>query len=68
MESMNERERYISNPLRLIRCGIELGGMAIRGMLQKVDDAMDVDFDPAQRIYPTVVEAPVATEEELNGM
>ena len=67
MESMNERDRYIGNPLRLLRCGIELGGMAVRGMLSKVDDALDVDFDPAQRIYPTVVEAPVATEEELNG-
>lgn len=67
MESMNERERYIGNPLRLMRCAIELGGMALTGLIRKVDDAMDVDFDPAERIYPTVVEAPVATEEELNG-
>lgn len=68
MESMNERERYISNPLRLLRCGIELGAMAIGSMIRKVDDAMDIDFDPADRIYPTVVEAPVATEEELGGL
>lgn len=71
MESMNERDRYIGNPLRLLRCGVELGGMAVRsavrGVLSRVDDALDVDFDPAERIYDYKVEAPVKTEEELNG-
>lgn len=58
MESRNDRERYVTNPLRLLRGVVEL-------VLTKVDDALDVDFEPMQRIYPTTVEAPVATEEEL---
>lgn len=63
---MSERERYIGNPLRLMRCAVELGGMAISGLIRKVDDALDVDFDPADyRIPDFKVEAPVATEEEL---
>ena len=67
MEAMSERERYIHNPLRLLRCGVELGRMGVASMLRTVDDAMDVDFNPVERFYDYEVEAPAATEEELNG-
>lgn len=66
MESNSEKQRYIENPLRLLRCAVELGQFAVKGLLDKVDDALDVPWDPEDYMFPTVApEAPVATEEEL---
>lgn len=65
----DERERYLANPLRLLRCAVEMGFRAVR----TVDDAL-VEFDDHienrpynETNYPPIrnVEAPVATEEEL---
>lgn len=63
MEAMSERERYIKNPLRLLRCAQELASFALRA----VDDNL-YDFLPYNEVnYPPCgpAEAPVATEEEL---
>lgn len=63
MESRNERDRYLTNPLRLLRCAVELGMFAVR----RVDDAIYDWPEYNETNYPPIknVEAPVATEEEL---
>lgn len=59
MEAKNERERYIANPMRLLRTLAEVALMKV----QVIDDAQDVWPDD----YPPLpeAEAPVATEWEL---
>lgn len=69
-EAMEERERYLSNPLRLLRCAVEIGAMSLRAKaaeaLIKVDDAIgEVEFE---RMEITNVETPAATEEELDQL
>ena len=67
----DERDRYIRNPLRLVRC---LADLAVRPVVM-VDDALYefgdmVESRPYNEAnYPPItnVEAPVATEEELMG-
>jgi hypothetical protein len=56
---MDERERYMANPLRLLRCALELGKFARRIN----DEALpynEINYPPI-----TNAEAPVATEAEL---
>jgi hypothetical protein len=66
MEFLSERERYLSNPLRLLRC---LADIAMRPVVA-VDEAL-AEFNDARVFNPlnypgiTYTEAPVATEEEL---
>lgn len=64
-EARDERERLLANPLRLLRCAVELGRFAAR----RIDDAL-YDFpDYNETNYPPItnVEAPVSTEGELMG-
>lgn len=69
MEARNERERYIKNPARLLRCAIELAGLALR----KVDDNLytfedGVESRPySSENYPPCgpVDGPYETEEDL---
>lgn len=61
-ESMDERERYVANPLRLLRCALELGSL-----VRRVDNGLP-SAPPYNEInYPPItnVEAPAATEAEL---
>lgn len=66
MEAMNERERYIKNPNRLLRYAIEIGRMAAR----KVDDNL-YEFDEHRPYTPEnypmnwTSEAPCENEEDL---
>lgn len=41
-DNMSERERFETNPLRLLRCGLELGKLGLVSVLQRVDEAQDV--------------------------
>lgn len=62
MEASSEHERYIKNPLRLLRCTVELASFALRSVER------DVQVLPYNEInYPInyTVESPVGTEEEL---
>lgn len=66
MEFMNERERYLKNPLRLIRSMADLAMIGVR----MVDDNLaeftdDRPFNETNYPPVTLFEAPVATEEEL---
>ena len=66
MESLSHRERYIANPLRLLRGIAEVALSGIRA----VDDALaeftdDREYNETNFPPITSVEAPVATEEEL---
>jgi hypothetical protein len=64
MESMDEHERFLANPLRLIRCAVELGRLAAL----RVDDNL-FDFPEYNEAnYPPIrhTEAPVASEAELS--
>lgn len=61
-EAMDEHERFLANPLRLLRCALELGSL-----VRRVDDNL-FDFPEYNEVnYPPItnVEAPVATEAEL---
>ena len=63
MEARDEHERFLANPLRLLRCAVELGRFAA----MRVDDNL-FDFPEYNETnYPPIanVEAPVATEEDL---
>lgn len=64
-ESMDERERFTLNPLRLMRCAVEMGRGALTEAMKRVDDSIVTDYG---RIDIDEVEAPVATEEELLQM
>lgn len=64
-EAMSEQERFAMNPLRLLRCGVELGKMGVASLVRKVDDAMDIDFGDIDIHAPLEVDGPYATEEEL---
>lgn len=53
-------ERYIGNPLRVLRGVLDL-------VVIKADKALSPPFDPRDYMLPDYkAEAPVATEEELN--
>ena len=41
MESMNEQERYLTNPDRLMRCTIMLGENVIRELIDQEEDNDD---------------------------
>ena len=63
VEARDERERYLANPLRLLRCAVELGFTAVR----TVDDAL-YDFPEYNETnYPPItnVEAPLENEQDL---
>lgn len=61
-EAMSERERYITNPLRLVRCAVELASFALRS----VDDNL-FEFPPYNEVnYPPVGPADGPYESELD--
>lgn len=63
MESRDEHERFLANPLRLLRCAVELGRFAAL----RVDDNL-FDFPEYNETnYPPInqVERPCSTEEDL---
>ena len=64
MEARDERERFLANPLRLMRCAVELGFLAVR----KVDDALFEFPEYNEENYPpitTTVDGPYPTEQDL---
>lgn len=69
MEAMDERERYIKNPLRLLRCGLEMANLALRRVDDNLFDFGDYvesrPFTPENYPMNWTVEAPVAEEDML---
>lgn len=71
MEARNERERYIANPLRLVRSLADLAFTAVRAVDDNLADFGDyIESRPYNEVnYPPFsdVETPMMTEEELMG-
>lgn len=66
---MSNHEKHFGSAADLLRCAADFGRMAVASAFNKalsaVDQAMEIDFEPRERMYPTEFEAPAATEEEL---
>lgn len=66
MEAMNERERYIKNPLRLIHALTDLALRKVDGNLYEFQDHIEErPFTPENYPMNWTVEAPVEREEDL---
>lgn len=66
MEARSEHERYLGNPLRLLRCAMELASSALRSVDDNLYDFPEVL--PYNEVnYPRLgpADGPYATEEEL---
>lgn len=66
VEAFDEKSRILSNPLRLLRCGVELGRFGVGELFNRIDKSLDIKFDPELLTWD-MVEAPVETEAELDG-